>query len=219
MKFSTYPLPSSWTKSSIAIFTILLFHTAGLPFIIYEGTRSLFLSFTPFTLTLSACLLLWNHKDWSPSLLLFALTSAIGGFGIEVIGVQTGILFGSYEYGSVLGWKFLGVPLVIGVNWLMCSYCCGVLANRFVGLNDLIKAFMGASLMVLLDVVIEPVAIKMDFWQWQNNHIPLWNYGTWFIASFALLLLFQKLSFNKQNPVASVLYLTLFLFFAILNFV
>ncbi len=218
MKFISQSIPFR-SKSSIAIFTILLFHISGLPFIIYEGTRSLFLSFTPFTLTLSACLLLWNHKDWSPSFLLFAFAAAIGGFGIEVIGVQTGILFGSYQYSTVLGWKIWGVPLVIGVNWLMCAYCCGILANRFVGLNDLIKAFIGASLMVLLDLVIEPVAIKMDFWQWENKHIPLWNYGTWFIVSFVLLFLFQKLSFNKQNPVAGVLYLTLFLFFAALNLV
>jgi len=217
MKFFSQSM-SFWNKSSIAIFTILLFHISGLPFIIYEGTRSFFLSFTPFTLTLSASLLLWNHKDWSLSFLFFVFAAAIGGFGIEVIGVQTGILFGAYEYGTVLGWKLWGVPLVIGVNWLMCAYCCGVLGSRF-GVHELGKALIGAFLMVLLDFVIEPVAIKMDFWQWENNHIPLWNYSTWFIASFFLLFLFQKLSFNKENLVADVLYVTLFLFFAVLNFV
>ena len=35
----------------------------------------------------------------------------------EAIGVNTGLLFGTYEYGANLGFKIFGVPLIIGVNW------------------------------------------------------------------------------------------------------
>ena len=39
------------------------------------------------------------------------------GFGVEVIGVETGLLFGDYEYGSGLGPKVLKVPMLMGVLW------------------------------------------------------------------------------------------------------
>jgi putative membrane protein len=100
----------------------------------------------------------------------------------------------------------------------MCIYCCGVIADRF-PFNGWVKAGIGAVLMLLLDAVIEPIAMKMGFWQWENNLIPLWNYGTWFIASFMLLCLYYRLPFQKDNLVATTLYLTLWLFFGFLNFV
>ena len=222
--------PSKSDKSSIAIFTILLFHFAGLPFIAFEATRPFFLAATPFILMLSLSLLLWNHTDWSRIFMIFCAAVFIMGFGAEVVGVQTGILFGSYQYGTVLGWKLWGVPLVIGINWLLCIYSCGILANQFFYarlknlkipflLSSILKALIGASLMLLLDVVLEPVAVKMEFWMWQNNHIPIWNYVTWFLLSFFLLILFEVLPFRKENKVAKTVYLTLFLFFGILNFV
>ncbi len=229
MKFITSSIPT-FSKQNIAVFTIVLFHLAGLPFIAYEPTRALFLLATPFTLLLSAVLLFWNHEDFSPSFAFFCVMAFGVGFGAEVIGVQTGVLFGDYKYGRVLGWQLWGVPLVIGTNWWMCTYCCGVMVHQFYApnsnqtsssslLRQLTKAFIGAILMLLLDVMIEPVAMEMGFWHWQNHQIPLWNYGTWFIASFLLLCLFFRLPFKKENPVVVVLYLTLLLFFAVLNFV
>lgn len=229
MKFTNLSIPS-FSKQNIAVFVIVLFHIAGLPFIVYEPTRSLFLFATPFTLLLSATLLFWNHKDKSSSFISFCVIAFGIGFGAELIGVQTGILFGDYKYSSILGWKIGGVPLIIGTNWWMCTYSCGVVVNQFYPPNSkptsffflliptFTKAFIGAILMLLLDIVIEPVAMKLDFWQWQNHQIPLLNYGTWFIASFFLLCLFFRLPFKKENPVAVTLYLTLFLFFAALNF-
>lgn len=221
----TNPSILIFSKQNIAVFTIVLFHLAGLPFIAYEPTRALFLSATPFTLLLSATLLLWNQEDKSLSFGLFCIAAFGVGFSAEVIGVHTGVLFGDYKYGSVLGWKIGGVPLIIGINWWMCTHCCGIVVHQFYTssssspLHQITKAFIGGLLMLLLDIVIEPVAMKMGFWQWQNQQIPLWNYGTWFIASFLLLFLFFHLPFKKENPVAAMLYLTLFLFFAVLNLV
>ncbi len=35
----------------------------------------------------------------------------------EIIGVNSALLFGDYSYGSVLGLKIGGVPVLIGVTW------------------------------------------------------------------------------------------------------
>jgi putative membrane protein len=41
-------------------------------------------------------------------------------------------------------------------------------------------------LMTLLDYIVEPVAIKLGFWTWENDIIPLQNYAMWFITSLVI---------------------------------
>jgi putative membrane protein len=45
------------------------------------------------------------------SLLIFLI-----GFSVEAVGVATGILFGSYAYSDVFGFKIFDTPALIGVN-------------------------------------------------------------------------------------------------------
>ena len=45
------------------------------------------------------------------------LAAAAIGFACEVLGVHTGIPFGSYEYTGKLGWSLFGVPLAITLRF------------------------------------------------------------------------------------------------------
>ena len=45
--------------------------------------------------------------------------ATIIGYVTEMIGVQTGLLFGDYSYNSVLGIKFFDLPLMIGPMWAL----------------------------------------------------------------------------------------------------
>src|ERR1700712_798596 len=80
---------------------------------------------TPLNLLGSLTILLRFHQDWNRSFLLFIVLAFVIGFFIEVIGIQTGIIFGKYHYETLLGFKLFGVPPVIGFNWLMLVYCVG----------------------------------------------------------------------------------------------
>jgi putative membrane protein len=51
------------------------------------------------------------------------------GFITEWIGVNTGMLFGQYTYGSVMGWGLGGVPFTIGCNWFVVVYASCVASN------------------------------------------------------------------------------------------
>lgn len=175
-----------------------------------------FVAMTPVTLLLSATLLLLNHRDWNLRFVGVAIVCMVVGYGVEVVGVHSGIVFGEYEYGATLGWKMLDVPLVIGVNWLILVYCTGAMAARLPW-PGWAKAAVGAGLMTGLDVLIEPIAIRYDYWTWSDGIPPLQNYLAWFVVAFLLLILFQYLKFEKQNKVALALYLIQVLFFAVLN--
>ena len=178
-------------------------------------SSELFLLLTPVNLFLSAGILLHFHRHWNSAFIIFSVLCYLLGFFSEVAGVATGLLFGSYAYGPVLGFQLWNVPLLIGINWLMLIYSTGTLcANLPVPVA--IKAFCASGLMVLLDLFIEPVAMAFNFWQWENDVVPLQNYIAWFIISFFLHLLFFLLPFRKGNPAAKILYLCQLVFFIIL---
>ncbi len=175
-----------------------------------------FLAATPITLLLSAGALLWNHSDWNFSFVVVMAICLLTGYFVEVVGVSTGLIFGEYWYGATLGPQFLDVPLMISVNWLLLVYCTGsiVAPTRWPGF---IKAAISAALMTGLDVLIEPVAMNFDFWQWQDGIIPWQNYLAWFVISYALLLLFHYLKFDKQNRLGFGIYVIQVVFFGTLN--
>lgn len=168
----------------------------------------------PFNLLASLALLLLFHADWRPTFLLYCLLAFSAGFLIEVVGVHTGQIFGEYTYGEALGLKLAEVPLVIGTNWLMLTYLCGSVADRLFD-KIWVKIIVAAGIMTLLDVIIEPVAIRLDFWNWHHGTIPLQNYVAWYVISAVLFLGFYQLPFRKTNAIAPLLLGLQFLFFGL----
>jgi len=141
----------------------------------------------------------------------------LAGFFIEVIGVNTGLIFGDYSYGEALGLKVLSTPLLIGVNWLILIYCTGVLLEYFKLKNSIIFSLIGALILLGIDFLIEPVAIRFNYWSWSGGQIPLQNYIGWYIFSFLLFFVFKGLDFNKNNKAAIVLLFAQIGFFLGLN--
>lgn len=177
-----------------------------------------FLLLTPINLLISLALALYHHPKWTRSFAFFLPIAWFWGFGAELFGVQTGLLFGDYTYGPVLGWKAWGTPLMIGVNWVMLAYCTGITANYLLGRRHwLWRGLLAALLMVLLDIFIEPVAIHYDFWSWANGQPPLQNYLGWFMVAFPLLAFFARIQTGIQNNAALVLLVLQYIFFIILS--
>ncbi|MBK7882948.1 MAG: carotenoid biosynthesis protein [Chitinophagaceae bacterium] len=75
----------------------------------------------------------------------------------------------------------------------------------------------GATLAVFFDWVMEPVAVKLRYWQWVGLEIPFFNYLSWFIISIILLSAFQYGKFNKHNKFAVNLLLIQLMFFLLLR--
>mgnify|MGYP006232485333 FL=1 len=190
---------------------LTLFHAIGVGIMILypEGAKLSYLN-----LLLAGTLLFLSEQNYVRAFITFCVI-LIGGFVIEYIGVHTGVLFGSYEYGKALGPGIGNIPIVIGVNWF-----CVVLASSAllysIRLNVALKAILAGALSTGMDFLIEPVAIKLDFWSWEGGVIPTWNYVCWF--GFASLFSFIYLSLTKsKNKPAQALFVIWLLFFGILN--
>lgn len=205
-------------KLQIAKFFITILHVVGILGLYWEQTRPLFQLITPFHLLLVTTILLYFHRDFSKSFIVFFFFAFFVGMVTEIVGVNTGLLFGDYSYSTVLGIKAFGVPLMIGLNWFLLVYLTGGIFRNMIK-NDLIAAALGAALMVILDLNLEVVAVKLDFWQWHQESIPLSNYITWFLVAFIIQIVSRKVSFEKENPLHLVLFFNLLFFFAILAMV
>lgn len=189
---------------------LLLFHTVGLVGMSSPYARY-FVQLTPFNLILSLLVLLAFHPKYDTLFWVFAIITIGVGIGVEWIGVHTGMLFGTYYYTNVFGYRLDGIPLLIGVNWLMLTIICAELASKILKKQSL-RIIIGALLMVALDVLIEPVAIRYGFWVWEANHVPWTNYFTWFIVALPLQFLYQW-SRSGNNLIAKWLFISQVLFF------
>jgi uncharacterized membrane protein len=209
-----HPLLNGSAKKALLL--ICLIHAAGLIGLLLPQSRELFQKLTPFSLWTSTFLLILFQQDLSKTARYLFFISFFTGFFIEVLGVKTGIIFGNYEYGPTLGIKVLDVPLVIGANWLLMVVSTGFLSSKL-KTGFLLKSLLGALLMVGFDWVMEPVAVKLDFWYWEGGNIPVQNYAGWFLVAFALQILYHKLPFKKYNYLAGWLFPIQLLFFVVLN--
>lgn len=222
-----------FTKVNIALFIALLFHVSGTIGILFTTYKNWFIENTALNLCLMAVLLIYTQEQKNKAFFLFAFIAFAIGMITEIIGVNTGYLFGNYSYGTVMGYKVLGVPLLIGVQWFVTVYCCGIvmhqlhnwIENKYAAQGVLLSPRVqtlsliidGALLATLFDFIMEPVAIQLDFWEWQNNQIPLLNYACWFGISLFLLWIFKLLPIVKHNHFALHLLIVQILFFLILR--
>jgi bisanhydrobacterioruberin hydratase len=222
-----------FTKFEIATAMAVLFHSIGLVGLLFFD-KNFFLAATPFNLLLSFILLIWTQVDKNIHFFLFLSSCFVFGIIVEVIGVNTGFLFGDYAYGNVLGLKIKNVPVLIGVNWFLIIYCCGIsihtllmkAINRIaadtgktpMAMKALSVIIDGATLAVFFDWLMEPVAVKLGYWVWNGDgSIPMFNYICWFVVSLLLLAVFHFTKFNKQNKFAVNLLLIQGMFFLLLR--
>ena len=138
-------------KVALAIFVLVVFHAVGLYGLAFSSNPAWYRALSPLNLLLTNVLLYSFHKTWNWSFWLFAIVALLAGFISEVIGVHTGLLFGSYTYGAALGLQLWGIPLVISLNWLLLVYVTGIMVQRL-PLYWLPKALLAAALMTFLYV-------------------------------------------------------------------
>ena len=198
----------------IFLFVIYLVGLIGLNIF---SLRELYVQLTPVTLLVSAMILFAFHYEWNIRSLAVFLSIVIAGLMVEWAGVQTGHVFGEYSYGSALGPAVGGVPLIIGLNWLILIYTTYYIASRLFR-PALVRIPSAALMMVAFDYLMEPVAIGLHMWQWAGEGIPLLNYGAWFVVSLVFASALYLGRVRIHNPVADYLLLFMAVFFGILNF-
>jgi bisanhydrobacterioruberin hydratase len=196
---------------------MILYYAVGAAGLIIPVTRGLFLVLTPVSLLMSFILLYLFHERFSARFWLTSAVIFLAGFLVEMAGVKTGWIFGGYTYGDTLGPGLFQTPLMIGINWLMLVYCSNYIAGKFVE-PIYFRAIVAAALMVVYDFALEPVAMRLDMWNWEGGIVPLQNYIAWFFVALLLNYLagYMQLTGGK-NKLALPLFFIQLVFFIVLD--
>ena len=206
-------IPIKLNIEVISIGIIWLFHVCGILGIIY-GNSEWFISATPLNLSINFALLLINcnsHKWFFHMVILGFLTGMI----TEILGVQRGWIFGDYKYGNALGYKILGVPMLIGVNWALLTIITAAIAQQFYE-NLFMRIVIGVCLMIFLDLLIEPIAPVLDFWAFEGGNAPLQNYIGWTAVAIFLQSIFHYFRIEVKGWFPNQLYILQIIFFTVL---
>lgn len=194
---------------------LLILYVVGAVGMLMPSTRTWFVQLSALNLAISFGALILSRKAKPLTFVVFLSIAFVIGISVELIGVHTSYLFGSYFYGNSLGWKWYGVPLIIGLNWGILIVTSSAIIHRF-QLNKHVEAILAAILMVLFDYILEPVAIKLDYWHWTEGQIPVYNFICWMGVSYLLQLIYQRMKLAEVNKVAESLFLMMFIFFTLL---
>ena len=166
--------------------------------------------------TVTLAILLFFHKPFNLKFFLALLAVGVVGWAVEAIGTNTGLVFGNYSYGQSLGPKIWRTPFAMLINWMISVYLVTMILRAKI-VNIWRLGFAGALIMVIYDILLEPVAIRLDMWSWAGGNPPLQNYIAWFVVSFPLVMLLGKYTKGSENPLVPIVLICQLLFFGLLN--
>ncbi|MCA6422983.1 MAG: carotenoid biosynthesis protein [Flavobacterium sp.] len=196
-------------KSYFLYFLILVYISGSIGFVV---NPPFFSPFTPYTLLLT-CFVFLIHSPLADKKFIFAFFSvAFLGFIIEVIGVKTGLIFGKYSYGNGLGIKLLEVPLIISINWAMLIFA-GITTVSRIFANKITVLIVASLVVTGIDLLIEQVAPKLDFWQFEGGLPGLHNYLGWIGVAFFTSYFFYPTIIKGNRTVSLIILILQIIFF------
>jgi putative membrane protein len=203
-------------KTYFLYFLILVYVSGSIGFVV---NPSFFSPFTPYTLLLTCFVFLIHNPIVDKKFIVAFFSIAFCGFIIEIIGVKTGLIFGKYAYGNALGYKLLNVPLIISINWAMLI-CSGIIVVSRIFANKIIVLVVAAILVTGIDLLIEQVAPKLDFWQFEGRLPGLQNYLSWIgVAFFSSYFFYPTIIKGKFTASLTILILQIIFFASLFIFI
>ena len=204
-------------KIFISILIIWLFNISGILGIL-SSYSSWFLGYTFLNLLIYLALIIWNLEHITKQFLIASSIPFFIGFFMEYLGVNYGLLFGTYSYGDNLGIKIWGVPIMICVNWALLTFITADL-SRLIHKNIIARSLLGGLLMMFLDIIIEVSAPRFDYWQFVNNIVPLKNYIAWFVIGSVVHYFYNQIDLKTNMKLSIHLLVAItFFFFSFLIF-
>ena len=107
----------------------------------------------------------------------------------ESLAIATGIPYGRFHYSGLLGPPLLGLaPPTVLLAWTPLVLGALALTRR---------TWLAVVLVVLCDVVLDPAAVSLGFWAWQDPGryygVPLVNFLGWVVSGGIAVLALRRL--------------------------
>lgn len=208
---------NKYINSMKALKALCVIYSVGLVFHLPPQTRGYMFSLTPlvlfgtFALVIMPVLLSRDKRT-----ILWLIAVAVITFIIEALGVESGLIFGKYSYGSVLGPGIFGVPYSISLNWVTVIYGSIGIVLLFCR-KPWAVLMISPILAVLFDFLLEYVAIVFNYWNWQGKEVPLRNYTAWWAVSVLSAVFFFVFKARVHGILPSAHFAIQFVYFFLLR--
>jgi len=199
-------------KKYLLYFLMLVYFSGAIGFLL---NPSFFAPFTPVTLLLTSLVFLLYQPLKNKGFVAGFLAICAIGFITEAVGVYSGLIFGDYYYGSVLGTKILNVPIVISLNWALLV-SCGILVSAYLFKTGIFSALFSATIITSIDLLMEQVCSALDFWYFRAGIAGIQNYIAWFIICFGASYFFQSFIIKGNKKIAAIILSLQIFFFGII---
>ncbi len=192
---------------------LILFYTVGTIGFLVPSTFDFFKSIISYALIFNFVLLAFfcDHTTDRKQVLVFGSIYLLGML-IEVLGVQTKVVFGDYWYGDALGLKVAGTPLLIGLNWLFLVYTTSSLFEKY-SFHWMIKVLLSSLTMLIYDILLEQIAPHIDLWYWKGQVVPFQNYVVWFVVAVLFHVMIVYFNVNTTNRMSKFILVIQSVFF------
>ncbi len=139
---------------------------------------------------------------------IFLFITLVVSLFLEIIGSKTGYIFGGkyhYNQDNTPGYIISGIPVLIPIAWFGIIYMSlnfGYFLTdiQFPFKKDIDYSFiiLIAIFVVVLDFVLDPLAVDENRWSWESSGIyygvPLLNFFGWLLVPILVLLIFHQCS-------------------------
>ncbi|WP_460306955.1 carotenoid biosynthesis protein [Actinocorallia aurea] len=142
---------------------------------------------------LAGCALAFTAASagWPRALGAFGAAGAVG-FAAEWIGTRTGLPFGDYAYGDVLGGKILGVPAAVVAAWAGMGLAAYAVAPG----EGWKRIAAGAAALTAWDLFLDPQMVRLGAWSWADGGpyrgVPLSNFAGWLLVSAVVMAVLDR---------------------------
>lgn len=195
-----------WTLFFICLFTIGI-HLANRLLNLGlnpEITENLMLFFPAVLLVLHSTFTLGVNKAFG-----FICLAALVGLIMEILGLQTGVIFGGNYVYKQSSFMLFNVPLIVPIYWAIFIYTTYCVSNAFLfWLNKnkpnfknrnfyliLPLVFFNGLFTVLIDLIMDPIQVHAGTWTWLDKgvfyNVPFGNFFGWFLVTAIVVSIFR----------------------------
>jgi putative membrane protein len=134
-------------------------------------------------------------------LIFFAISLTVGN-AFENLGIRTGFPYGHYYFTDLMGPKFAGIPVLLGLAYVGMAYLSWIVAGailgggvRVEGRRRITLPLLAALIIMVWDLCQDPVwSTILHAWVWADGGayfgVPLTNFFGWYLTVYVIFQLF-----------------------------
>lgn len=156
--------------------------------------------------------ILYKSSNLRTAVTVFMIVG-IYGLLIETLSIKTGFPYSRFSYSDLMGYKIADiVPYTVFLIWpslVISAYSL----SEFITKNRIYKIIYTVILLLLLDLVFDPVATGLGFWIWEKPgmyyDVPFLNFMGWIFSAIvsSLVVFFFLGKRTLENKYLIMIYL------------